>query len=250
MGPALASTLAGVGVGRADSLQFQQWINAVQGGRSATIDPSPGRGEQFSESSPGSSEWIPTSIESAGEVRHDAGLQAHRDSYRSTSAQAEVDLTAELEAAQAEGADESAREALRQRVSETVAQRMASQLTRGQMSLHLELKPADLGRVTIEMTLHNGRIEAVFDAATLSARTLISEGLDRLRHELERAGMNVAHLGLQSGSGGSSGGKPTPGRSDRRGDANGGELTVAGQEQVVSESASRRQRDRGLDLMV
>ncbi|MEN9775142.1 MAG: hypothetical protein RL322_2212 [Pseudomonadota bacterium] len=144
----------------------------------------------------------------------------------------------------------SAREALQEKVSEALAQRMVAHINRGNWSLQLELKPADLGSISIDMNFQNGRLEALFDASAAPARALLGDSLDRLRQELERSGMNVAYLGMQNTSGGSSGGKPTPGRSDRKAD---GVASVAAAPEEGAEVAEQRARSRGgagLDLMV
>lgn len=144
----------------------------------------------------------------------------------------------------------SAREALQEKMSEALAQRMVAHVNRGNWSLQLELKPADLGSISIDMNFQNGRLEALFDASAAPARALLGDGLDRLRQELERSGMNVAYLGMQNASGGSSGGKSTPGRPDRK--AEGAASVVAAPEEVagVTEQRARSRGGAGLDLMV
>jgi flagellar hook-length control protein FliK len=114
--------------------------------------------------------------------------------------------------------------------------------------MQIDLKPAHLGHISVEMSMQQGQLEAVFDAGQASARQLISEGLDRLRQDLQRAGMNVAHLGLNFGSGAGTGGKPTPrgreGQSDQ-----GAAGSVQGVSAGVPGSRSRAGSD-GLDVMV
>jgi hypothetical protein len=144
----------------------------------------------------------------------------------------------------------SGREAVQEKMSEALAQRMLAQVNRGNWSLQLELKPADLGSISIDMNFHNGRLEAIFDASAAPARALLGDGLDRLRQELERSGMNVAYLGMQGSSGGSSGGKPTPGRPDRKSDET-ASVAAASEGAVGVEAQRARSRGgAGLDLMV
>jgi hypothetical protein len=59
---------------------------------------------------------------------------------------------------------EADRELARHRLSEALSSRMLAQVSRGEWDLQIDLKPGDLGHVKIEMSLHNGRLEAVFDA--------------------------------------------------------------------------------------
>jgi len=144
----------------------------------------------------------------------------------------------------------SARQSVQEKMSEALAQRMVAQVNRGNWSLQLELKPADLGSISIDMNFHNGRLEAIFDASAAPARALLGDGLDRLRQELEKSGMNVAYLGMQNSSGGSSGGKPTPGRPDRKSDET-ASVAVASEGVVgVEEQRARSRGGSGLDLMV
>jgi flagellar hook-length control protein FliK len=140
------------------------------------------------------------------------------------------------------------RELIQNRISEALAQRMVNQINRGQWSLHLELKPADLGHISVEMTMHNGRLEAVFESGSGVTRLLILDGLERLRQDLERNGMNVASLSLQNASTGSSGGKPTPGRSDRKLDVT--HVDALDEESSLPAGVERKRDGRSLDLMV
>lgn len=161
-----------------------------------------------------------------------------------------IDLSLDEPGASGVGRAQPDREGLQQRMSEALAQRMVAQAGRGQWSLQLELKPAELGQISIEMTMNNGRLEALFDAGSPAARTLIHEGFDRLRQELERIGTQVAYLGMQSSSGGSTGGKPTPARFDRRAGADGDSDSIGGDVTEGLVSQSRARDDRRLDLMV
>jgi len=79
---------------------------------------------------------------------------------------------------------------------------------------------------------------------------LIAEGFDRLRQELERIGTNVASLSMQNAFGGSPGGKPTPGRPEKRAGTGGeSDFIQAGVAEGLA-TQSRTRDDRRLDLMV
>lgn len=161
-----------------------------------------------------------------------------------------IDLSKEEGGVSAASRTQADREGLQQRMSEALAQRMVAQASRGQWSLQLELKPAELGQISIEMTMNNGRLEALFDASSPAARALIAEGFDRLRQELERIGTNVAHLGMQNAFGGSPGGKPTPGRFEKRVSAGGESDSVQGDVAEGLVTQPKAHDDRRLDLMV
>jgi chemotaxis protein MotD len=161
-----------------------------------------------------------------------------------------IDLSAEGQGDSTPGRSGVDREGMQQKMSEALAQRIVAQASRGQWNLQIELKPADLGQISIDMSVQNGRLEAVFDAASPAARALIADGFERLRGELERAGMNVASLSMQSASSGSNGGKPTPGRFDKRveGRIDSDAAPDDGSGGITSRSGARD--DRRLDLMV
>jgi len=183
-----------------------------------------------------------------GESAHapDAGHKQHANRAASTATDP-IDLSAEGgRGASAAYADPE--NSLAKRLAEGLAQRMLAPASSNNWKMQIDLKPAHLGHISVEMSMQQGQLEAVFDAGQASARQLISEGLDRLRQDLQRAGMNVAHLGLNFGSGAGTGGKPTPrgreGQSDQG--AAGG---VQGVSTAASGSRSRAGSD-GLDVMV
>jgi flagellar hook-length control protein FliK len=160
-----------------------------------------------------------------------------------------VDLSVALAELERSSGDESDRDALRARVSEAFASRMVAQVGRGHWSMLLELKPADLGSVSIEMSMQNGQLEAIFDAPSPAARALLADGLERLRQELEKSGMNVAHLGMQQFAGGSGGGKPTAGRFERKVEPDADEVNSPA-ETDPSMRASNTASERVLDVRV
>jgi hypothetical protein len=160
-----------------------------------------------------------------------------------------IDLLELQEGLERTGRTEADRELARQRMSEALAGRMIAHVNRGHWSLHLELKPSDLGAIAIEMSLHNGRLEAMFDAPSPAARALIAEGLERLRQDLEKSGMNVAHLGMQQFAGGSGGGKPTAGRFERRAESGAGEALPDTDTEMPADM-KRTASDRILDIRV
>ena len=179
----------------------------------------------------------------AGDVghRHHAGRSVN-------SVTEAIDLTAEGRSGASGPDPDGAAERLSQRLAEGIAQRMLAAVSSNNWKLQIDLKPAHLGHVSVEMTMQHGRLEAVFDAGQASARSLISDGLDRLRQDLQRAGMNVAHLGLNFGTGAGTGGKSTPrGRDAQEGDGTVGRVQEAGLSPTVRQS---RTGPDGLDVMV
>ncbi len=185
-------------------------------------------------------------VDGAGAHALDAGHKQNAQRATSTAADP-IDLSAEGGRATS-AADPDSENSLARRLAEGLAQRMLAAASGNTWKVQIDLKPAHLGPISVEMSMQQGQLEAVFDAGQASARQLISEGLDRLRQDLQRAGMNVAHLGLSFGSGAGTGGKPTPrgreGQSDQ-----GAAGSVQGVSTAVPGSRSRADSD-GLDVMV
>lgn len=189
--------------------------------------------------------------EGAGEGRHDSALGSH---HRSTGAvprdgvlRDALDLSQDVVGASKEGGDDSELARLSRKVSEGIAQRMAAALASDSWKVRLDLKPAHLGQISIDMSMAQGQIEAVFDATNPAARALIADGLDRLRQDLQRSGMNVAFLSMNSGSSGGHAGKST---SQRRDDAVSGP-GVAEIEGLQGGSLMRASKTvDGLDILV
>lgn len=186
--------------------------------------------------------------EGAGHVA-DGGSRNHVGSRQSQPSTDSIDLTGDARNAINGGDSENGSEELARKLAEGVAQRVLAAVASNNWKLQIDLKPAHLGHISIEMTMQQGQLDAVFDASQASSRALISEGLDRLRQDLQRAGMNVAHLGLNFGSGARSGGNSTP-----RGREEGQSRVVGGvTDDVASVALSQRSQaasDDGLDVMV
>ncbi|MFM7568315.1 MAG: flagellar hook-length control protein FliK, partial [Betaproteobacteria bacterium] len=179
----------------------------------------------------------------------DAGARTHVGARQSQAAADPIDLTGDARNAINGGDSESGSEELARKLAEGIAQRVLAAVASNNWKLQIDLKPAHLGHVSIEMTMRQGQLDAVFDASQASSRALISEGLDRLRQDLQRAGMNVAHLGLNFGSGARSGGNSTPrGREDGQSEVVGGAI-----DEVASVALSQRPQAApgdGLDVLV
>lgn len=185
-------------------------------------------------------------VDGSGAHSPDAGHKQHTNRASSTAADP-IDLSAEGGRGTS-AADPDSENGLAKRLAEGLAQRMLAAASSNNWKLQIDLKPAHLGHISIEMSMQQGQLEAVFDAGQASARQLISEGLDRLRQDLQRAGMNVAHLGLNFGSGAGTGGKPTPRGRDGQSDQ-GAVGSVQGVSTAAPGSRSRADSD-GLDVMV
>jgi hypothetical protein len=98
---------------------------------------------------------------------------------------------------------------LAHRLAQATATRMVAELRQGNGSLRLQIEPASLGKVDIDMTLRQGSLEATLIAHQAVTRELLVDGLPRLRDTLAQLGMNVAGVDIRSGFSGQNDGKST-----------------------------------------
>ncbi len=158
-----------------------------------------------------------------------------------------LDLSRDTRGVDKRGDEDTELSRMARKLSEGLAQRMAAGLANEQWRMRLDLKPAHLGHISVEMTMSQGQLEAVFDAANPAARALIVEGLDKLRQDLQKSGMNVANLWMSAGSGGQHGGKPT---AQRRSDTEPRSASDGvDQVQALSGAGARKTND-GFDVLV
>ena len=96
-------------------------------------------------------------------------------------------------------------------MGQAVGQRILSEMERGQWHLKIQLRPATLGHIEIEMRMRSGEFDAVFTAPNATTRDLLQDGISKLRETLSQMGMDVANIHVGGGQTGQSGGDPTPG---------------------------------------
>jgi flagellar hook-length control protein FliK len=100
---------------------------------------------------------------------------------------------------------------LAEKMGQAVGQRILSEMERGQWHLKLQLRPATLGHIEVEMRMRSGEFDATFIAPNATTRDLLQEGMTKLRETLNQMGMDVAYIHVGGGQTGQSGGDPTPG---------------------------------------
>ena len=100
---------------------------------------------------------------------------------------------------------------LAEKMGQAVGQRILSEMERGQWHLKLQLRPATLGHIEVEMRMRSGEFDAVFNAPNAITRDLLQDGMSKLRETLSQMGMDVANIHVGGGQTGQSGGDPTPG---------------------------------------
>jgi hypothetical protein len=102
---------------------------------------------------------------------------------------------------------------LADKMGQAVGQRILSEMEKGQWHLKLQLRPATLGHIEVEMRMRSGEFDAVFTAPNGTTRELLQEGMSKLRETLSQMGMDVANIHVGGGQTGQSGGESTPGSS-------------------------------------
>jgi hypothetical protein len=100
---------------------------------------------------------------------------------------------------------------LADKMGQAVGQRILSEMERGQWHLKLQLRPATLGHIEVEMRMRSGEFDAIFTAPNAVTRDLLQDGLGKLRETLAQMGMDVANIHVGNGQTGQSGGDSTPG---------------------------------------
>lgn len=100
---------------------------------------------------------------------------------------------------------------LADKMGQAVGQRILSEMEKGQWHLKLQLRPATLGHIEVEMRMRSGEFDAVFTAPNGTTRELLQEGMSKLRETLSQMGMDVANIHVGGGQTGQSGGDSTPG---------------------------------------
>lgn len=88
-----------------------------------------------------------------------------------------------------------------QAFADAVAQRVLGQIRDDNWSVRMQLSPADLGTMDIDLTLTGNAVTATVGVANGEVRALLESGLPRLRESLESAGLQLAGWAFnQSGS--------------------------------------------------
>ena len=137
---------------------------------------------------------------------------------------------------------------LAEKMGQAVGQRILSEMEKGQWHLKLQLRPATLGHIEVEMRMRSGEFDAIFTAPNAITRDLLQDGLGKLRETLAQMGMDVANIHVDSGQTGQSGGDPTSGSPRGKTPQEG----VSAPESVAETTRAPRVKDpkNGLDVLV
>ena len=132
---------------------------------------------------------------------------------------------------------------LSQRLSQALGQRLSAQIERGSWRVEMDLHPASMGRIEVQLEMRNGELEANFLSSNPATRELLQESMPRLREMFEQFGTNSAYLGLGSGNRGQSDGNSASSNDDP--DAQG-----SGDDVPSTNMARKPVSDDGLDVLV
>lgn len=99
---------------------------------------------------------------------------------------------------------------LADQLGQALSERLQEQVARGDWKLELHLKPAHLGKISVELGMNGGSLDALFKSDNALTRELITQCAPRLRDSLTQAGMAVANVWVNSDGQQQTGGNPTP----------------------------------------
>lgn len=137
---------------------------------------------------------------------------------------------------------------LADKMGQAVGQRILSEMEKGQWHLKLQLRPATLGHIEVEMRMRSGEFDAVFTAPNATTRDLLQDGMGKLRETLAQMGMDVANIHVGNGQTGQSGGDSTPGKP--RGQAASVEANAAENAAETPRAPRVKDPNDGLDVLV
>ena len=150
---------------------------------------------------------------------------AHPGAMSGTRQEAPMPLPAApntTETAQSAGSDAAERseniQNLAEKMGQAVGKRMLTEMEKGQWHLKLQLRPATLGHIEVEMRMLSGQLDAVFNAPQALTRELLQEGMTRLKETLNQMGMDVASMQVKDGQTQQNGGKSTPNQASKLAD--------------------------------
>lgn len=128
-----------------------------------------------------------------------------------------------------------------------IGQRILSEMEKGQWHLKLQLRPATLGHIEIEMKMRSGEFDAIFTSPNSLTRDLLQDGMAKLKDTLSQMGMDVASIHVQDGQTGQRGGDSTPGTFGQKAQEEETSKGVAAETPLVQQV---KKISDGLDILV
>jgi flagellar hook-length control protein FliK len=138
---------------------------------------------------------------------------------------------------------------LADKMGQAVGQRILSEMEKGQWHLKLQLRPATLGHIEVEMRMRSGEFDAIFTAPNAITRDLLQDGMAKLKETLAQMGMDVANIHVSNGQTGQSGGDSTP-RSPQNTPLSAGASAKETESDTHSRAPLVKTPKEGLDVLV
>ena len=95
------------------------------------------------------------------------------------------------------------------RLTQAIGERLSAQIVKGAWKVEMDLHPKSLGRIEIKLEMRNGELEAHFNSSQHVTRDLLQESFTKLKDVLAEQGIDSAYIGIGTGEGKNSDGKPT-----------------------------------------
>ena len=125
------------------------------------------------------------------------------------------------------------------RLGEAMGARIAGQIAKGQWSMQLTLRPANLGKVDIDLSMRNGELEAKFVSSNPLTRELLQDSLPKLREALAQSGTDIASVFVNGDERQKNHGKSTPQQANTAPAGNGSDLGGNSNDDLSSTATSR-----------
>lgn len=149
---------------------------------------------------------------------HPSGIDSRRQDGASSNAST-TDSSAPSDTARAPSSQRSENiQNLAEKMGQAVGQRILSEIEKGQWHLKLQLRPATLGHIEVEMRMLSGELDAVFSSPQALTRELLQEGMSKLKDTLNQMGMDVASMQVGDGQTRQGGGDSTPDQASKSAD--------------------------------
>lgn len=98
------------------------------------------------------------------------------------------------------------------KLGQALASRLQDQLQSGQWKMQMSVEPAHLGKISIDLNMHSGGLDATFKSDNSTTRDMIVAGMPSLKAGLAQSGTTVASVWVGGDASGQSGGNSTPGQ--------------------------------------
>jgi flagellar hook-length control protein FliK len=139
---------------------------------------------------------------------------------------------------------------LADKMSQAIGQRLLDSIEKGDWQVKMNLKPAELGHIEVDLRMKDHALEAHFSTSQSLTKDLLELGIGRLKDTLQQSGMDVASIRINDGQSSRSGGDSTPGQAQSGGQGPKPRRDQSSETMVTAIPQKQSETDGGLDLMV